>query len=157
MPGSAITISGVDLDKAVIFPLPCCSPTDAVIRCAAEHTEVALAHNPVFSTQFIYIYIYIYIYVIPVLYTVRICADLHSCNDRGVFRAPIRTSWAIICSLTRSLWRNDEAGRENGYSMASRCDITNVVGVIACQRGKKYWPCVESLFDWFSMSVGTLT
>ena len=72
--------------------------------------------------------------------TVRICVDLHSCNDRGVFRAPIRTSWATICSLTRSLWRSDEAWRENVCSMASWCDIANVVDVITCQRGKQYWP-----------------
>ena len=51
MPGSSITISAVDLVKAVIFPLPRCSPTDAGVRCAAEHTGVALAHNPIFSTE----------------------------------------------------------------------------------------------------------
>jgi hypothetical protein len=76
--------------------------------------------------------------------TVRIFVGLCSCNDRGVFRAPIRTSWAHICSLTRSLWRNDEAGRENVCSMASLCEIANVVGVIICLRRKQYWQCVES-------------
>ena len=148
MPGSAITISAVDLDKAVIFPLPCGSPTDVDVRCAAAHKRrCSCAQLNILDPK----------YLGCTRNTVRICVYLHSRNDRGVFRAPNRTSWATIYSPTRSLWCNDEAGREKVCSMVSWCDIANVVDVITCQRGKQYWPFVESSVDWFSVSVGTLT
>jgi len=91
-------------------------------------------------------------YLVCTANAVRICVDLHSCNDRVVFRAPIRTSWAHICSLTRSLWRNEEAGRANVCSMASWCDTANVVDVMP--EGKAVlttfvtftWPCIVTNF-----------